>query len=138
MEKTILDFVEKDPLLWGEMQNLLKKKYLLPGIFHQHAYLVNDTRSQLKWKNRNKESLKRIDWLAIGVTIYNQFFGELANDLLQGGDGSARQETSKWLEEWEKEVQASYVENTGDNSVPDIALKLGQYLEYRNRKSQGL
>lgn len=134
MEKTIIDLVQEDAALQAELQSLLKAKYLAPGIFHPRAYLINDLQVRSRWKNRRTRSVERIDYVAIGVAIYNQYFHEAYANYQADGDDAANRKTAIWLSDREREVEERF---PGDDSIPDIAAKLGQYLEFINRKSQG-
>ena len=134
MEKTIIDLVEEDVALQAELQAILDAKYLAPGVFHPRAYLINDVQVRSRWKKRCTRSVKRVDLIAIGVAIYNQFFHEAYVNYLSGEDATANRNTTTWLSDWEREIEERF---PGDESIPDVAAKLGQYLEFINRKSQG-
>ena len=134
MEKTIIDLVQEDAALQAELQSLLSAKYLAPGIFHPRAYLINDLQVRSRWKNRRTRSVERVDFVAIGVAIYNQFFHEAYANHLSGEDATANRKITTWLSDWEREVEERFPD---DDSISDVAAKLGQYLEFINRKSQG-
>lgn len=134
MENNIIDLVEEDAALQTELQSLLSAKYLAPGIFHPRAYLINDVQVRSRWKNRRTRSVERIDCVAIGVAIYNQFFHEAYANYRAGEDAAANRKTTKWLSDWKREVEERFPD---DDSISDVAAKLGQYLEFINRKSQG-
>ena len=134
MEKTIIDLVEEDAVLQTELKSLLSAEYLAPGVFHPRAYLINDLQVRSRWKNRRTQSVERVDFVAIGVAIYNQFFHEAYANYQAGEDATVNRKTTIWLSNWEREVDERFPE---DDSIPDVAAKLGQYLEFINRKSQG-
>lgn len=134
MEKTIIDLVEEDDDLRAALQALVEAKYLLPGVFDPRAYLLDDARIRSKWKNRRRRALTPVDWTAIGVAIHNQFLAEVYANFQTGEEPRPEQKTSDWLEAWERDVAEALPE---EDTILNVAQKLGQYLEFRNRKSQG-
>lgn len=134
MAKTIIELVDEDSKLKAALQSLLDAKYLVPGAFDPRAFLINDSRVLSKWKNRRRRPLNATDWTAIGVMVHNQFFQEVFRNHQAGNDPSPDRSTSKWLDDWEREVALAMPD---DDSIRDVARNIGQYLEFTNRKSQG-
>ena len=134
MAGTIADLVRQDSRLQSELKELLKAKYLAPGIFHPEAYLVDTDKIERKWKMRSPSS-SRIPTLAVGVAIYNQFFSDVYACVAAGDDPMATPETSNWLSEWEDFVEEQFPDEAEE--ILASASNIGQYLEFMNRKSQG-
>jgi len=134
MAGTIVDLVKQDSRLQSELKELLKAKYLAPGIFHPEAYLVDTDKIDRKWKSRGRVK-SRISTLAVGVAIYNQFYADVYACVAAGDDPMATPETSNWLNEWEEFVEEQYPDEAEE--ILASASNIGQYLEFMNRKSQG-
>ena len=127
----ITDLVENTPELAALIEELLQRRFLLPGVFHPRAYLVDD----LKIDSAATKQALWINAAAVGVALHNQFFSEVARKALQGEDPSASEETSEAVARWEKRI----AKNFPDDAEARISAcrNIGQYLEFMNRKSQG-
>lgn len=134
MPDTIRDLVRQDSELQADLKSLLKEKFLAAGIFHPEAYLVDLEKIERKWKRRKKEG-NRTSMLAVGVAIYNQWFAEVYSSAVSGDDPMPSEETRNWLSDWEEFVEENFPDESEE--LLDAAAKIGQYLEFMNRRSQG-
>jgi hypothetical protein len=131
---TIVALVEQDDRLREVLKELLDTRYLVTGMFHPNAYLVNIEKVEAAWRKRDTKKINRTDVIAIGTAINNQMFNELTATFLAGEEPIAKTKTLKWLSEWEKFAAMKFPDFP---ECSEIAGKLGQYLEFTNRKSQG-
>ncbi|MDZ4851035.1 MAG: hypothetical protein SGI77_17245 [Pirellulaceae bacterium] len=134
MPETIADLVRQDPDLQAELKALLDEQYLATGIFHPEAFLVDLEKIKGKWKKRKKDSTRN-SMLAVGVGIYNQWFAEVFACVATGEDPRPSKQTLNWLSDWEKFVEENYPNESEE--LQEAGRKIGQYLEFMNRKSQG-
>ncbi|MDP2926755.1 MAG: hypothetical protein Q8N65_01305 [bacterium] len=109
----------------------MKKQFLLPGIFHPLAYIRDTDKIENAWK-RNKTKLNII---AMGVSLYDDWFEEIVNSRLTGGEAAPTKETKKALSVWDSETRKCFPSEYKD--IEKTCRILGQYLEFMNRKSQG-
>ena len=127
---TIVDSVISNEKLQAVIQDLLKKHFLLPGVFHPLAYIRDSEKIENAWK-RNKTKLNTI---AMGVSLYNEWFAEVVNSRLMGGEAAPTAETRKALRAWNLKTKKCFPSEYDD--IEQICSTLGQYLEFMNRKSQ--
>ena len=74
---------------------MLKKRFLVPGVFAHNAY-VRDT-DRISRVRKKQDST--INAFAVGVDIYNDFFFEITSAALRGEDPAASASTLKALAE---------------------------------------
>ena len=129
--ETIIDFVMSRAELRAILDDLLEHRYLLPGIFQPRAYLRDVEQIVAAWRRQKS----KINAIAMGVSIYNDFHSEIVNDALAGKDPHASAKTCKSLEKWKVEIVKHFPSD--NEAIESICATLGQYLEYANRKSQG-
>ncbi|MCB4792196.1 MAG: hypothetical protein LHV68_09940 [Elusimicrobia bacterium] len=129
--KTVVEIVNGNPKFQSVIKEYRENKFLLEGVYHPLAYLIDADKIESAWK-KNKS---KINAIAQGMALYNDFFTEAMNSVLLTGDSRVSKETSGKLEKWkgvvEKLFQADYKE------IEEMSSRLGQYLEFMNRKSQG-
>ncbi|OGV70909.1 MAG: hypothetical protein A2283_22055 [Lentisphaerae bacterium RIFOXYA12_FULL_48_11] len=130
-QPTVQEIVLNDERYQKIIQELLEKRFLMPGIFHPLAYLRDTDKIKQAWK-RKKTTLNAI---AMGVSLHNDFFQEVINCKLNGEDPTPMPQTKKALDTWEAEVGRLFESEFKD--IEETCRTLGQYLEFMNRKSQG-
>jgi hypothetical protein len=129
--KNIIEVVEADEGLLGIVRRMTELNFLLPGIFHPLAYLRDTNRIEAAW--RRSKSMDTA--LAMGMHLYNDFFFEGVNATRSKGNFTVSRETRASVRQWEKAVKKLFP--TESSQIVDAARKIGQYLEFRNRRSQG-
>ena len=129
--RTIIDVVNNDPKLQNIIRELKEKKFLIEGVFNPQAYLRDVDKIKAAWKK--EKSLKNA--IALGASLYNDLFYDGMNQARITGDFKASRKTKNALEKWKKEVESEL--SSDYEEIEDIAGKIGQYLEFMNRKSQG-
>lgn len=129
--ESIVDVVEGDPNLQKVIDELGRQKFLLEGIFHPQAYLRDTDRIKTAW-GKNKS---RINAIAMGVSLYNDWFYEAVCSVRTNGDVIVSKETKRALEKWEREIKQKFPSD--HEEIEEICKTIGQYLEFMNRKSQG-
>lgn len=130
-KKSIVDAVSNNPKLQNIIDELKKKKFLLEGIFHPLAYLRDTDKIEVAWKRKKS----RINAIAMGVSLYNEWFWEGINSVHKKGDFIVSKETKSALKRWEGKVKQESALNYEE--IEKICSTIGQYMEYMNRKSQG-
>ena len=128
---TVREIVLNDERYQEIIRELLEKRFLGPGIFHPLAYLRDTDKIKQAWKH-DKTKLNAI---AMGVSLQNDFFQEVMNCHLNGSDPSPTRQTKKALSMWEADVEGLF--ETEFKDIEETCRLLGQYLEFMNRKAQG-
>jgi len=123
--------VRNDPLVRQAIDELLEKRFLVPGVFDSRAYLRDTERIAAAGKNQKL----RINAIAMGAHLHNNLFYEITCDVLRGEEPEASKETLASLEKWRKKLQKNFPEE--HEEIEKISGLIGQYLEFMNRKSQG-
>ena len=129
--KTIIEVVETDGHLGAIIQRLLELGFLVPGPFHPRAYLRDTDRIESAWK----KSKSKDNALAMGVHLNDEFFFEGVNAVRQKGDFIVSRALKAKLKHWETTVKSLFPNESGQ--IIEDAQRLGQYLEFKNRKAQG-
>jgi hypothetical protein len=114
--------VESDPLLQSIVGRLLKRGFLLPGVFHPLAYERNKELIESEWKVSKSEE----NALAMGVSVTNDYFFEGIHEVLNGSDFLVSSVSTTRLESWQKEVRALFGHQS--KMIIDAATTIGQYL----------
>jgi hypothetical protein len=130
-DRKLVHLVESDPLLQSIVGRLLKRGFLLPGVFHPLAYERDKELIESEWKVSKSEE----NALAMGVSVTNDYFFEGIHEVLNGNDFLVSSVSTTRLESWQKEVRALFGHQA--KMIIDAATTIGQYLEFMHRKSQG-
>ena len=129
--ETIIELVMSRSDLRDVLNELLVHDYLLPSIFQPRAYLRDVEKIKAAWRREKS----KINAIAMGVSLYNDYYSEIVNDALAGKDPHASAKTCKTLEKWNVEIVKHFPSE--NEAIECICATLGQYLEYENRTSQG-
>lgn len=127
----IEETVRSNPVIRQAIDELLKKRFLVPGVFDPRAYLRDTERIAAAGKNQKS----RINAIAMGAHLHNNLFYEITCNVLRGEDPSASKETVGSIAKWKKVLQKNFPEE--HEEIEEISGLIGQYLEFMNRKSQG-
>ena len=130
-DRKLVQLVESDPVLQSIVGRLLKRGFLLPGVFHPLAYERNKELIESEWKVSKSEE----NALAMGVHVTNDYFFEGIHEVLNGRNFLVSSVSTMRLESWQTEVRALFGHQS--KMIIDAATTIGQYLEFMNRKSQG-
>lgn len=130
-EPTIRDLVRSRSDLQALLIDLLEQGFLLPGIFHYEAYLRDEDKIVSAWK----ADKSRLNAIALGVSLYNDFYGELVNHVLRGNEPKASEGVRRKLQRWTKTIAKLFPDE--QEEITEACGLLGQYLEFMNRTSQG-
>lgn len=129
-EQTIADLIDSRPDLQALLQELVGQGFLLPGIFDPRAYLRDEDQILSAWKAEKS----RLNAIALGVSLHNDLYCELVNQVLAGEDPETSAELRRSIERWTAAIAKRFPDH--EEMEANCSL-LGQYLEFMNRKSQG-
>ena len=79
-DRKLVQLVESDPVLQSIVGRLLKRGFLLPGVFHPLPYERNKELIETEWKASKSEE----NALAMGVSVTNDYFFEGIHEVLNG------------------------------------------------------
>lgn len=135
MPQDIAGLIRGDLRLQSLIKDMLNRELLLSGIFHREAYLLNDLEITELWRRRKQTTLSELEIVAIGMMLYNAFFGDISSVALSDEEPVPSAKVSRRLRQWKKFVQEHWSSDFTDLQM--TSQLLGQYLEFMNRRSQG-